>query len=253
MKAILFRVSFFESVFKVHYTKAFKLSYPTLLPTSVLGFIGNICGYSRSELPELLEDFYFGASYLSGESIEENVTFIQFKKERNRYRFGIVRVKVYNESEHILIVAGEENKLKEKILSRIKKLESEYYEDKYGRWYMIQTYRYPYGGQNDFFAKDLRLLDNFLEVEEKAEISGGYVDSELIKSIDEETEIEILPIRVRENEFKPTLKYYVFIKKGKISLTKKVSTVLGIPIYSISNFYYLKTFYGDDKNKRKRK
>lgn len=251
MKAVAFKVSFFESLFKVHYTKAFKLSYPTLLPSSVLGFIGNICGYSRHELPELLENFYFGASYLLGESIEENITFIQFKKERNKYRSGIVRVRIYNESEHILIVAGEENELKEKIISRIKKLESEYYEDRHGRWYTIRTHRYPYGGQNDFFAKDIKLLDNFLDIEERDEISGGYVDSELIKSIGEETEIEILPIRVKGNDFRPTLKYYAFIKKGKVYLTKKVPSVLSIPIYSITSFYYLKRF-SDDRNKRER-
>jgi len=238
MKAIAFKVSFFESLFKVHYTKAFKLSYPTPLPTSVLGFIGNICGYDRKELPELFRNFYFGSSYLSGVSIEENITFIQFKKEGNKYRSGVVRIKVYNESEHILIIAGDERELKEKILNRIKKLESEYYEDKYGRWYLLKVYRYPYGGQNDFFSKDIRLLDKFLEIEEKDEITGGYVDSELIRNIDENTDIEILPVRIKENDLKPTMKYYVFIKRGKVYLNKKISTALGIPIYNINNFYY---------------
>jgi len=239
MKAIAFKVSFFESLFKVHYTKAFKLSYPTLLPTSVLGFIGNICGYDRRELPGLLKNFYFGSSYLSGESIEENITFIQFKKEEgNKYRSGVVKVKIYNESEHILIVAGDENELREKIINKIKKIESEYYEDRYGKWYLIKMHRYPYGGQNDFFARDIRLLDSFLDVEERDEITGGYVDSELIKNIDEGTDVEILPVRVKGMDSKPIMRYYAFIKRGKIYLNKKILTVLGIPIYSIDSFYY---------------
>jgi len=238
MKAIAFKVSFFESLFKVHYTKAFKLSYPTLLPTSVLGFIGNICGYDRKGLPESLKNFYFGSSYLSGISIEENITFIQFKKEGNKYRSGVVKVKIYNDSEHILIVAGEEKDLKEKILNRIKRIESDYYENEYGKWYLLKLYRYPYGGQNDFFAKDIRLLDRFLEIEESDEITGGYIDSELIRNIDENTDLEILPVRIKRDDLKPAMKYYAFIKKGKVYLNKKIPTVLGIPIYSIENFYY---------------
>jgi len=234
MKALAFRVSFFEHLFKVHYTKAFKLSYPTLLPTSSLGLVGNICGFDRKEVLKEIGDFYYGSAFLSGEAIEENITFIQFKKEKGKYRSGVVKAQVYNNSEHIIIVAGEEENLKERILEKINIIKSDYLEDSFGRWYLVKVSRYPYGGQNDFFAKDIRILDKVLDVEEKSEISLGYIPIEAIKNIENSTEIDILPVRTKNG-----MKYFAFIKKGKVLLKNKVLTAKGIPIYKVNEFYYL--------------
>lgn len=154
MKALAFRISFFEHLFKNHYTKAFKLSYPTLLPTEALGLIGNICGYDRKNVYKELKDLYFGSTFLDGYYIEENITFIQFKKETGgKYRSGIVKSQVYHNSEHLVIIAGDEKKLNEKILNKIKTLNSDPIENNLGKWLLVKPIRYPYGGWNDFLQK----------------------------------------------------------------------------------------------------
>ena len=234
MKALAFKISFFESLFKVHYTKAFKLAYPTLLPTSVLGIIGNICGYDRKDIIKNLGDFYYGSTYLSGEVIEENITFIQFKKEGDKYRYGVIKSQIYNNSKHIIVVAGEEKDLREKILDKLKILRSDLVEDTLGKWHLIKMIRYPYGGQNDFFLEEIRLLDRFIDIEDRDEINSGYISHKLIKNMDDNTEIELLPVRTKKG-----LDYFVFIKKGKVYLKEKIKTALNIPIYKIDEFYYL--------------
>ena len=246
MKAIAFRVSFFESFFKVHYTKAFRLSYPTLLPSSAMGLIGNICGYDRKKL-DILKEFCYGATYLSGEVIEENVTFIQFKEDDKRkrllgikaknikpLRYGVVKTQIYDNSEHIVVVAGEEDSLKEKILNRLKLVGSDLYRDEFGEWYLVKMQRYSYGGQNDFFAKEVRVLKMFLEVEERDEVLG-YIPFDKLNTLEEHSQIEVLPVRTKNY-----MKYFAFIKIGKAKLKERVKTVLGIPIYEIDGeFVYL--------------
>ncbi|BBL45730.1 CRISPR-associated protein Cas5 [Nanobdella aerobiophila] len=231
MKALAFRISFFESLFTVHYTKAFKLSYPTLLPITVFGLLGNICGYDRGEIVEKLGNFYFGSTFIKGDPTEENITFIQFKNEgKGKYRSGVVKTQVYSNSEHIIVVAGEENELRRKIIDKIRKIDLDTIKDEYGEWKIIRTIRYPYGGQNDFFAKDIRILDKLLEVE-KDNIVRGYVVSSLIKSINKDTNIEILPAR-----YKNRLEYFIFVKKGYVELKEPIDSVLKIPLYKIKDF-----------------
>jgi hypothetical protein len=196
--------------------------------------VGNVCGYDRKEVLKELENFYFGAAYISGEPVEENVTFIQFKKEGGKYRSGVVKVQIYNSSEYLLIVAGKENELKEKIMNKIKIIKSDPYKDDNGIWYLIKMKRYPYGGQNDFFVKEVRVMDKMINVEEKEEIDLGYVPYSILKNVDKNTKLEILPVRIKNG-----MEYFVFVKKGKAFLKEKVLTALGIPIYKVNDFYYL--------------
>ena len=233
MKAIVFRISFFEHLFRNHYTKAFKLSYPTLLPTEILGLIGNICGYDRKEAYEQLKDFYFGATFLRGSYIEENITYIQFKKEGKRYRSGVVKSQVYHNSRHLVVVAGEYKDLKEKILTKIKTLSSNSIVDENGTWKLLVTKRYPYGGWNDLFAKEIRILDAPLEIKESERVRG-YAPASIVKSVEENSEIDLQPVHYRNR-----MEYFIFVKKGKILLNDKIRAVLDIPLYAIEEFNYL--------------
>ncbi|MGC9079465.1 MAG: CRISPR-associated protein Cas5 [Nanopusillaceae archaeon] len=241
MKALVFKFSFFEALFKVHYTKAFKLSYPAPLPTTILGMIGNICGYDRRDTFENLKDFYYGSAMIKGNILEENATYIQIGKNIK----GVTKYQLYNDVEHLIIVAGNEKMLEEKILSKIKILDI-YEEDNYGKWYNINLTRYLYGGQNDYFAKDFKILKDLINVEEKKIIKGGYILVEEINKIDKSVEMQILPVK-----YNNALKYFAFIKyikedkneqknkEIKVELKNSVKTVFDIPIYSINGFNYL--------------
>lgn len=76
-------------------------------------------------------------------------------------------------------------------------------------------------------------MDKFLEVEEKENVRG-YVPLDWVKSINENSEIETMPVK-----YKNKMEYFVFIKRGYALLKEKVKTVLDIPIYSLEDFNYL--------------
>jgi len=242
MKTLAFKVSFFEALFRVHYTQAFKLSYPIPLPTTIMGFFGNMLGYDRKEVTKALEGFLYGAKFLSGDSIEENVTFLQWKIDDNRvklykklgiqpkgklYTKGVVKYQILNNVSYIFFVAGEEKELENKILSRIKLVERD------EKTFIVIPKRYPYGGQNDFFTKEILLLTEDYEIKESKTVKGGYIDAKNIELVKDNTSMEILPVRTKQG-----LKYFGFIKEGEVETKKELLTVNNVPIYSINDFYY---------------
>ena len=217
MKALLLEISFFESFFKVHYTKGFKLTYPIPLPTSVAGIFGAMFGIERERLKDEFKDFLFGAKLLKYESIiPENITYLQYKSQGHKVEKGVIQSFIINEPTYLLSIAGEENKIKE--------IEKLFKEIKY----------IPYGGQNDFFVKDWK-ISGFDNVKEDVEVTN-YAPQDWVKNIIFERgfEVQILPVR---HSLSKNPNFY-FIINGKLVLKDKVFCTEkdSIGLYSLNYF-----------------
>lgn len=224
MKAIILKISFFEAHFKVHYTKGYRLSYPVPLPTSIAGIFGALLGVERGDIKDKFSNFLFGGSLNKiGSENYENVTFIQIgNKKFKNWPPGVVKSQILNEPEFTLIMAtSDENKFTE----YFNKLEE-------------QKFVYlPYGGQNDFFVKNIELIGT-KEVEESDQVIN-YAPKFLVKK----TEIDdmrnsflyILPVM---HKFEHDESDFYFIYGGKLFLKEKIPAVDNIGLYELSKFYY---------------
>lgn len=222
MKAILIDISFFEAHFKVHYTKTFRLSYPIPLPTSVAGIFGALFGIDRTEIKKELSDFYFGAKLLKNFNENfENFTFIQIPWNKKTWPPGIVYLQILCSPEYQLALAGEDNNKINQLYKKIKK----------------NFVFLPYGGQNDFFVKDIKILGIY-EVRE-----NNFVENYAPRSMVEKTEIlseknaflVTLPVM---HKFSPSEDPFYFSYKAKLFLKDKIPAVEGIGLYELFRFYY---------------
>jgi len=223
MEALLVEISFFEAFFKVHHTKGFRLSYPMPLPTTVAGIFGAFLGIEREKLTEEFKEMLFGAKLISHKGItSENVTFLQYKSE-SRIEKGVAPLMVINEPTYLIAIAGEERKISE-IKGNIKN----------------SINFLPYGGQNDFFVKDWKVID-VKGINESNEISN-YAPQDLVKNVrlEKRSEIQFLPVRhkISENQ------NFCFVINGVLELKESVPCVEGgkIGLYKLEEFEYQKKF-----------
>lgn len=218
MKALVVKISFFESFFKVHYTKGFRLTYPIPLPTTVAGMFGAFLGIEREKLKEEFNGMLFGSKIIKYSSIaSENATFLQYKSSGTKIERGATSLLIVNEPSYFIAIAGEDEKIKqikEKISNGIEYI--------------------PYGGQNDFFVKDWRIIciDN---VEKSNEISN-YAPQDMVQNtiLEKGSEIQILPVRHKLSE-NPN---FYFVINGKLKLKENIPCIEKekIGLYELDKF-----------------
>ncbi|MEM5855766.1 MAG: CRISPR-associated protein Cas5 [Candidatus Aenigmatarchaeota archaeon] len=224
MKAVAIEISFFEAFFKVHYTKTSRLTYPIPLPTSVAGIFGSLLGYSRKKASREFEDCYFG-SILSSDYSEsgEFATYILHKKKiKGKMVKGVELIRIACNPSYILVMAGEEKKIEEYL--RMMEKGSEFL---------------PFGGQNDFFPKDWKIIGK-MDVE-TSQIISNYLPTDFVHEILSSTTFEILPV-MHKFSSNPN---FTFIIKGNVKVKEEfvkeyVACKLNqkyIALYPLNKFY----------------
>ncbi|MBS7657985.1 CRISPR-associated protein Cas5 [Candidatus Bathyarchaeota archaeon] len=219
MKGIVIEISFSEALFKVHYTKGFRQSYPIPLPTSVAGIFGALLGIKRGEVTEQFKDYLFGAKLLEYDGVcPENTTYLQYKGGRPIK--GVATSIIINNPSYLIALATTDGKVEE-FYNKLKN----------------KIVYFPYGGQNDFFAKDVKLFDGVRDVNEKSTLIENYAPQDFVEKVELEkgTELQILPVR---HKLSPNPNFY-FIFRGKLKLKNAISSVENIGVYPLEKFYYL--------------
>jgi len=215
MKGILIEVSFSEAFFKTHYTKGFRQTYPIPLPTSVAGIFGALLGIEREKMLETFKSCLFGSKLLSYKGVcPENTTYIQYKGGKPVR--GVATTIILNNPSFLITIVAEE-----------KKIENFYSKIKNGIKY------FPYGGQNDFFTEEIKLI-GIRDSNEKSLVIENYAPQDFVEKIewDKGTEFQILPVR---HKLSPNPNFY-FIFRGKLKLKKAIPSVENIGVYSLENF-----------------
>ena len=218
VKALAIKIKFSEAFFKVHYTKSSRLTYPIPLPTSVAGMFGSMLGLPRKACGNLFKDYLFGAGVVSGTQINietENCSYrLLAKKER-----GVERISILNSPEYYIVMAGKEASISNyynKITSEIKYL--------------------PFGGQNDFFPLDWKIIGITEVARKKTELSG-YVPTNWVSSVYQNTKLEILPVAHRIPDLSNS---FTFILSGVVEIREPilcaVVDTVSIPLYYLKQF-----------------
>lgn len=217
MKAIVARISFFEAFFKVHYTKTSRLTYPIPLPTAVAGIFGSMLGLSRKDASRKFKNYFFGAALVNGDKYceaRESATYILHKKKTK----GVETIHLVNEPTYLISIAGENLKEIEEIYNKLNE----------NLGYL------PFGGQNDFLAKDWKILD-YIDTKISTEISN-YLPLEWFEPVPG-TRFEILPVMHKLSLFPD----FVFILSGKAKSKKEILVCeyegKNIGLYKLENFY----------------
>lgn len=220
MKAIVSRITFYEAFFKVHYTKGFRLTYPIPLPTTVAGFFGAMLGIDRKELQNKFKNFYFGAKLLNYDGIiVEHETFIQYKTMK--VEKGVVRSQIINHPTYLIALAGEGKD----IIKLYDILQS-------GNLIYL-----PYGGQNDFFVEDVRIIG--LANVTNSNVITNYAPQDMVKVLkSKEITFNILPVM---HTYSDNPNFY-FVMKGELELKESVKTIEneGIALYPLEMFKFVK-------------
>lgn len=214
MDAIVAEISFFEAFFKVHYTKGFRLTYPTPLPTSVAGIFGALLGIERGKTEEF-DNFLFGAKMIKYDGIaHENATFIQHKS--NGPEKGVTSINLVNNPTYLIALGGDSQRIA-KLLAILK-----------------TSIKYlPYGGQNDFFVKDWKILGTD-SIEDSNEITNYAPQDWIEPTITGNMNLQILPVM---HTLSDNPNFY-FLTRGKLRLRNKVCCTKSekIGLYGLSNF-----------------
>jgi len=218
-KALLVKIEFFEAFFKVHYTKGARLSYPVPLPTSVAGIFGAMLGWERAVTgsPKGAIGLLFGSKILFSKGIvTEQATYIETPKNIK----GVAPISVVNDPSYLIAMAG-----KETIIDGYQKQLSTGY-----------TYL-PYGGQNDFFVKDINKV-GVKNVKLSREIEN-YAPKDFVEKVELEKGASIYTLPVMHCYEGVDNMFYFVSGGGKIILKKEIPCVEGIGLYPLSDFYWV--------------
>jgi len=219
--ALLVKVTFFEAFFKVHYTKGFRLTYPLPLPTSVAGMFGALLGIERHSMLQKMKGYLFGSKLLSHKGLTtEQATYIQ-KIASAKPRRGVEGITIIIEPTYIIAMAGRED--------AIKKFEKN----------LLIGYRFlPYGGQNDFFLKDLSVLG--IRDVQISKVIENYAPRDFVQRIEFKrgTMLETLPV---VHFFEGISNMFYFIENGQLILKegRELPCVEGIGLYEIDKFRWV--------------
>lgn len=217
--ALVMVIEFFDALFKVHYTKGFRLTYPIPLPTSVAGIFAGILGTPRNEIVKRFEGCSFGAALSRGQIKEtvEQFTYIQFAVNR----LGVAKTHILVDPAYYIVMASDSKEKLEEVGRRV-------YE---GIEYL------PFGGQNDFFAKDWYVV-GIKDTMTSKEV-GNYLPSEWVEALKKDVAVEILPVT---HKLGATQQFYFVLNNHIISKQEvPVCRVDGknIALYSLKDFYLL--------------
>lgn len=224
MKALVINISFFDAFFKVHYTRTSRLTYPIPLPTAVAGMFGSFLGFKRKEAYDNFKECTFGAALVSKENFSENrenATYLLYDKREK----GVEKIGILHEPEYYIVVGGDDNKIED----FMKKLEE-------GVLFL------PFGGQNDFFVEDWKLV-GIKDVIESDEVSN-YVPTQYVEDINQNTVLQIFPVM---HNFSDCDENFTFILDGSVKVKKdfldrlRITEVNGkkIALYSLKDFQVL--------------
>ena len=220
MKAIVSKITFYEAFFKVHYTKGSRLTYPIPLPTTVAGIFGAMLGIDRTELQNRFENFYFGAKLLNYDGmIIEHETFIQFKTMK--VEKGVVHSQIINHPTYLIALAGEDKSI------------TKFY-DFLRSGNLIYL---PYGGQNDFFVEDIRIIG--LADVINSNVISNYAPQDMVKALkSKEIMFNILPVM---HTYSDNPNFY-FVLKGELELKESVKIIEneGVAVYPLEMFKFVK-------------
>jgi CRISPR-associated Cas5-like protein len=218
MRGILVDVYFSEALFKTHYTKGFRQTYPIPLPTTVAGMFGAMLGIRRSVLATEFNDCLFGAKLLKYKGLcLEKSRFIQYASGGIK-RGAVTTIIINNPCYRIAVASSNENK----IISYSERMKN-------------YIHFLPYGGQNDFFAEEVKIIGEKDANETK--LIGNYAPQDHVDKIlwEKGTEFQSLPVRHR---FSDNPNFY-FIYNGKLLLKRENLALDDIAVYSLAEFYLL--------------
>jgi len=216
MNALVIEISFFEAFFKVHHTRGFRLSYPIPLPTSVAGIFGALLGVERGKMKEF--DFLFGAKIKKYQgTVNENATFLQHKSKGTER--GVASLNLVNSPTYLIAMGGEKDNI-EKVLTKLKD----------------SVEFLPYGGQNDFFVSDWKIV-GVDEIEKSNEVTNYAPQDWVEPKLEGKFELQILPVRHTLSE-NPN---FYFLTKGKLRLKNKILCTKNekIALYTLNGFQLL--------------
>jgi len=218
LKTLLAEVSFYEAHFRSHYIRTTPVSYPIPLPTSVAGIFGAMLGWERNQLPE---EIYTGAKILEpGKTFTEAYTYYHFDLPSD-VRKGVASMELISNPCYLIAMASGDDV---KIIEWSKRLEKEEY------------VFLPYGGQNDFFVKDIRFKGVF-ETTTSREIEG-YAPSSMVEKI-EKTGPAPAIISLHVSYRKKHGELFLFVlKDAKLILKNEVLSINGIPLYNPKKDFY---------------
>lgn len=217
MDTLLVKVEFFEALFKVHHTKSMRLSYPMPLPTTVAGMFGAMFGIQRSrDIPEYFKDLLFGSKLesLKGANTEFS-TYGQWPKRIH----GVATTTILLEPSYLIAVAG----ISEKIYNIYEKINN-------GFEFL------PYGGQNDYFIKDIQILGINKNVKKSNKIQN-YAPQDYTERIELDTGTVVHTLPVMHKMGKNRNFYFVY--KGSLILKNPIQCVDGIGLYNLKDFYWV--------------
>ncbi|MEM4312116.1 MAG: CRISPR-associated protein Cas5 [Nitrososphaerales archaeon] len=216
-QALVLAIEFFDALFKVHYTKGFRLTYPIPLPTTIAGIFSGMLGIERKDITKRFKGYSFGAGLSKGEVKEtvEQYTFIQFGKNR----LGVARTHILVDPAYYLVMAFDSKEELERIEKKIHD----------GIEYL------PFGGQNDFFPKDWYVM-GIKDTTVSTEV-GNYLPSDWVDSLKKDVVIEILPVNHKLGD----IQQFHFILNNHIISKKEVEVCpvngKNIALYSLNDFY----------------
>lgn len=219
MYALILRIEFFEAHFKIHYTKGFRLTYPIPLPTSVAGIFGALLGIKRYEIQDTFKDFFFGAKALSStQDSYENATFIQIPWNKGTWPPGVAPLQILHNPAYRIAIGHREKEELAVIYEQVKS----------GLKYL------PYGGQNDYFLKDLE-IGGIYNVEFTTEVENYSCKIDVKKTLTkyEQSTIQILPVM-----YKKSTEQFYFGYNTILQLKESVPVVDNIRLYELSEFFY---------------
>jgi hypothetical protein len=177
---------------------------------------GAMCGWERcvSGSPKEARELLFGAKMLSIDGFNtESATYKELPKNVR----GVAPLSILNEPSYLIAMAGDENIV-----------------DKW-RQFLLEGFIYlPYGGQNDFFTKNISKIEAE-EVEPSREIEN-YAPKNLVRDVKLErgASLHVLPV---EHFFPEAEEMFYFVGGGgKLILKDEIPSVKGIGLYSLSNF-----------------
>jgi CRISPR-associated Cas5-like protein len=214
--ALVLRIDFFEAHFKVHYTKGFRATYPIPLPTTVAGMFAGMLGLAQSDASKSFQRYKFGAALINepAETMEQS-TLLQFGKKVLKTVHMHLMV---NPSYYIAIASADRKDL----LAIQKNIEN-------------QIVYYPFGGQNDFFAKNWSVVG--IEEVYNTNHVGNYVYAGDVREIESDTVIQVLPVMHKLGDHEE----FFFVLKGRVIANKEMPAceVKGkiITLYKLEDFY----------------
>jgi hypothetical protein len=177
-------------------------------------------GIDRTELQNKFKDFYFGAKLLDYDGIiVEHETFIQFKTMK--VERGVIRSQIVNHPTYLIALTGKERSI------------TEFYD-------FLQSGKMaylPYGGQNDFFVEDIRMVG--LANVTDCNVISNYAPQDMVKSLkSNEIMFSILPVM---HTYSDNPNFY-FVLKGELELKESVKAIEneGIALYPLEMFKFVK-------------